>query len=89
MIVVVGLDLGLDLVAPGGVDLLASVLSTYDELGRKAIKDAAQRWLAQDRWTVVWSLPEDAPPWRPKWTKPRRSRKKRASAASTADGGDA
>lgn len=43
-----------------GYRLLGEVLPAYEAVTSKRLKDVAAQTFAPDRWTVVWSVPEDA-----------------------------
>ncbi|MBK8980287.1 MAG: insulinase family protein [Planctomycetes bacterium] len=63
--------------AVGGRRRLDDVLRLYDEIGRRELRGAIERWLAPDSWTVVWSLPEGQRALRPRpLPKPRPARAK-------------
>ena len=55
-----------------GWRLLDDVLSTYDVVDRRAVRETAARLFAPENWTVVWSVPTDQEIRRPTVKKRRR-----------------
>ena len=55
-----------------GWRLLDDVLSTYDAVDRRAVRETAARLFAPENWTVVWSVPTDQEIRRPTVKKRRR-----------------